>query len=110
MGKNGERTAVVLDEQPLWLEAMEHLLNRAGMRVVAKTTDASEALDLIAVHEPDVLLADYGVRSGELDEMSYSVSRASRYFPFNSAKRTSNPGPTTAPAAAPAAQYFLRGL
>jgi DNA-binding NarL/FixJ family response regulator len=67
MGKNGERTAVVLDEQPLWIEAMEHLLNRAGMRVVAKTTDASEALDLVAVHEPDILLADYGVRSGKLD-------------------------------------------
>jgi DNA-binding NarL/FixJ family response regulator len=67
MGKNGERTAIVLDEQPLWLEAMEHLLNRAGMRVVAKTTDASEALDLVAEHEPDILLADYGARSGELD-------------------------------------------
>jgi DNA-binding NarL/FixJ family response regulator len=67
MGKNGERTAIVLDEQPLWLDAMEHLLNRAGMRVVAKTTDASEALDLVVAHEPDILLADYGVRSGELD-------------------------------------------
>jgi DNA-binding NarL/FixJ family response regulator len=67
MGKNGERTAIVLDEQPLWLEAMEHLLNRAGMRVVAKTTDAAEVLELVAVHEPDILLADSGVRSGELD-------------------------------------------
>ena len=67
MGKNGERTAIVVDEQPLWLDAMEHLLNRAGMRVVAKTTDASEALDLVVAHEPDILLADYGVRSGELD-------------------------------------------
>ena len=67
MGKNGERTAIVLDEQPLWLEAMEHLLNRAGMRVVAKTTNANEALDLVAAHEPDILLADYGVKSGDLD-------------------------------------------
>ena len=67
MGKNGERTAIVLDEQPLWLEAMEHLLNRAGMRVVAKTTNPQEALDLLGVHEPDLLLVDYGVRSGGLD-------------------------------------------
>jgi DNA-binding NarL/FixJ family response regulator len=67
MGKNGERTAIVLDEQPLWLEAMGHLLNRAGMRVVAKTTDATEVLELVAAHEPDILLADYGVRSGDLD-------------------------------------------
>jgi DNA-binding NarL/FixJ family response regulator len=63
MGKNGERTAIVLDEQPLWLEAMEHLLNRVGMRVVAKTTDVEEALDLVGVHEPDMLLVDYGAGS-----------------------------------------------
>jgi DNA-binding NarL/FixJ family response regulator len=71
MGTDGERTAIVLDEQPLWLEAMEHLLNRAGMRVVAKTTDASEAVDLVAEHEPDILLADSGVRSGDLDVAEY---------------------------------------
>ena len=67
MGKNGERTAVVLDEQPLWLEAMEQLLERVGMRVAGKTTDPREALDLVVAHDPDVLLADYGVNGGDLD-------------------------------------------
>ena len=67
MGKNGERTAVVLDEQPLWLEAMEQLLDRVGMRVAGKTTDPREALELVVAHDPDVLLADYGVKSGDLD-------------------------------------------
>jgi hypothetical protein len=51
MGKNGERTAVVLDEQPLWLEAMGQLLDRVGMRVVGKTADLREALDLVVSKE-----------------------------------------------------------
>jgi DNA-binding NarL/FixJ family response regulator len=67
MGKNGERTAVVLDEQPLWLEAMEQLLERVGMHVAGKTTDPREALDLVVTHDPDVLLVDYGVHGGDLD-------------------------------------------
>jgi DNA-binding NarL/FixJ family response regulator len=67
MGNNGERTAVVLDEQPLWLEAMEQLLTRAGVSVVGKTTEPSEALNLVEEHHPDVLLTDDSVSDGELD-------------------------------------------
>jgi DNA-binding NarL/FixJ family response regulator len=66
MGKNGERTAVVLDEQPLWLEAMEHLLDRVGIRVVGKTTDISEALDLAATEDPDILLVGHGAENDDL--------------------------------------------
>jgi DNA-binding NarL/FixJ family response regulator len=65
MRGNGERTAVVLDEQPLWLEAMEKLLNGVGISVVGKTTDPDEALDLVGEHHPDVLLVGYGV-NGEV--------------------------------------------
>lgn len=67
MGTNGERTAVVLDEQPLWLEAMEQLLDRVGLGVVGKTTDPREAIELVTELEPDVLIADYGVKTGHLD-------------------------------------------
>jgi DNA-binding NarL/FixJ family response regulator len=67
MREYGERTAVVLDEQPLWLEAMEQLLKRVGVSIVGKTTEPLEALDLVEQHRPDVLLADYGVSDGELD-------------------------------------------
>ena len=38
MGYGEERTAVVLDDQPLWLDALEQLLVRANVRVVGKTT------------------------------------------------------------------------
>jgi DNA-binding NarL/FixJ family response regulator len=67
MRENGEKTAVVLDEQPLWLDAMEQLLQRIGITIVGKTTDPAKALDLVRAHEPDVLLADYGVGGGEID-------------------------------------------
>ena len=69
MGKNGERTAVVLDAQPMWLEAMEQLLNRVGVSIAGKTTDPAEALDLIGEHHPDVLLTDYSVSDGALDAL-----------------------------------------
>ncbi len=67
MRDSGERTAVVLDEQPLWLEAMEQLLKRVGVSIVGKTTDPGEALDLVEEHHPDVLLTDYSVSDGEID-------------------------------------------
>jgi DNA-binding NarL/FixJ family response regulator len=64
---NGERSAVVLDEQPLWLNAMEQLLEGLGISIVGKTTDAEEALDLVGRHSPDVLLADYNAGGGHSD-------------------------------------------
>ena len=67
MRDSSERTAVVLDEQPLWLEAMEQLLGRVGVSIVGKTTDPAEALELVDEHRPDILLADYGVTDGDLD-------------------------------------------
>jgi DNA-binding NarL/FixJ family response regulator len=67
MREYGERTAVILDEQPLWLDAVEQLLKRVGVTIVGKTTEPSEALELVDEHRPDVLLTDYGVDDGELD-------------------------------------------
>jgi DNA-binding NarL/FixJ family response regulator len=67
MSISGERTAVVLDEQPLWLEAMEQLLKRVGIGIVGKTTSPSKAVELVGEHQPDVLLTDYNVSGGEID-------------------------------------------
>ena len=65
MREQGDRTAVVVDEQPLWLEAMEQLLVRMGMTVVGKATEAQEALDLVDELQPDVLVLDMSVGSGD---------------------------------------------
>jgi DNA-binding NarL/FixJ family response regulator len=57
MGNGEERTAVVLDDQPLWLDALEQLLAKAGVRVVGKTTQVESALGLVDELRPDVLIA-----------------------------------------------------
>jgi two-component system response regulator DevR len=69
MREYGERTAVILDEQPLWLDAVEQLLKRVGVSIVGKTTEPTEALELVDEHRPDVLLTDYSVSDGELDAL-----------------------------------------
>src|SRR5947208_10577260 len=69
MREYGERTAVILDEQPLWLDAVEKLLKRVGVSIVGKTTEPTEALELVDEHRPDVLLTDYSVSDGELDAL-----------------------------------------
>jgi DNA-binding NarL/FixJ family response regulator len=53
-----QKTAVVLDLHPLWLEALERVLARADVVVVGKTTDAAEAVELVGEHGVDLLVAD----------------------------------------------------
>jgi len=57
MANGEERTAVVLDDQPLWLDAIEQLLARANVRVVGKTTQVESAIGLVGEYRPDVLIA-----------------------------------------------------
>jgi DNA-binding NarL/FixJ family response regulator len=57
MANGEERTAVVLDDQPLWLDALEQLLARANVRVVGKATQVENALGLVDEHRPDVFIA-----------------------------------------------------
>ncbi len=47
---DGNRTAVLLDRQPLWLEAVERVLDRIDVRVVGKATAPKPALELIEQH------------------------------------------------------------
>ncbi len=80
MREYGERTAVVLDPQPLWLDAMEQLLKRAGVNIVGKTTEPAEALELVEQNRPDILLTDYSVSDDELDAIE-CVRRAREVHP-----------------------------
>jgi DNA-binding NarL/FixJ family response regulator len=80
MREYGERTAVVLDPQPLWLDAMEQLLKRAGVTIVGKTTEPAEALELVEENRPDILLTDYSVSDDELDAIE-CVRRAREVHP-----------------------------
>jgi DNA-binding NarL/FixJ family response regulator len=59
MREIGERTAVILDRQPLWIDALARLLTEVGIRVVGATASPVEALDMIAAHEPALFIAEY---------------------------------------------------
>ena len=54
----GDRTAVLLDPHPLWLDAVELVLTRNGVAVVAQTTDPDRALALVEEFHPSVLVAE----------------------------------------------------
>jgi len=54
----GDKTAVILDRHPLWLEALERLLNRVGVEVIGKTTSASEAVELVEESNPGVFIVE----------------------------------------------------
>ena len=49
------RTAVILDAHPLWLDAVEGVLERLDLDVVGKTSSFAEGHDLVADTRPDVL-------------------------------------------------------
>jgi DNA-binding NarL/FixJ family response regulator len=65
-----ERTAVVFDDQPLWLDALERLLAGAGVQVVARTSYADDVLALVEEHRPDVLVASADTRDGAGDTLA----------------------------------------
>ena len=53
-----EGTAVVLDQHPMWLDAVEQVLVRVGIEVVGKAVEPESAIDLINAREPELLVAE----------------------------------------------------
>ena len=50
MKSSGQRTAVLVDAHPLWLEASEPVTRRSGGQVAGRTTDVDDALALVRQH------------------------------------------------------------
>ena len=61
-----DRTAVIADPHPLWLDAVEQVLDGIGIRTVGKTTSPAEALGLVRQLEPDILIAELASSDGQL--------------------------------------------
>jgi len=61
------RTAVLVDEHPLWLDTVEQLLEPVHIRVVAKVTSAGEALEILSEHTVDLLVTGIRMPDGEID-------------------------------------------
>jgi DNA-binding NarL/FixJ family response regulator len=60
------RTAVLYDPDPLWLNALEGVLEGIGIDVVARSTRADEVPALVAKLRPDVLIADLDEETARL--------------------------------------------
>jgi len=61
------RSAILVDQHPLWLDAIEPVVTRIGVEIVARTTSATEALTLIDELRPSILVTGLDMPAGELD-------------------------------------------
>jgi DNA-binding NarL/FixJ family response regulator len=61
------RTAVLVDQHPLWLDTVSQVVGHVNVSVVAKSTSSTEALSLIEEHRPDLLVTGLKMADGDLD-------------------------------------------
>jgi DNA-binding NarL/FixJ family response regulator len=59
--------AVVLDPHPIWLDAVEIVLERIGVKVVLKTSSSSDALAKIESSQPQLLILELDPQPREPD-------------------------------------------
>jgi DNA-binding NarL/FixJ family response regulator len=64
------RTAVLADSHPLWLDALERLVTRAGVEVVATAPCSTDALAALAELQPNVLVTALDMPAGELSGLT----------------------------------------
>jgi DNA-binding NarL/FixJ family response regulator len=62
-----ERTGILLDPHPLWLVALEGVLERLDVRVGLKSTSPAEVLDRLDALQPDLIVAEVETPNGEID-------------------------------------------
>src|SRR4051794_31187998 len=59
------RTVCIFDAHPLWLDALQALLERLELVVVGRASGRAAALAMIEEHRPDVIVADLAAISDE---------------------------------------------
>jgi DNA-binding NarL/FixJ family response regulator len=64
-----ERTAVLMDQHPLWMETVEQVLGRAGICVLAKHTSSADGLDAVDDLRPDLLVTGLMTADGDISAM-----------------------------------------
>jgi DNA-binding NarL/FixJ family response regulator len=78
MRETSEKTAILLDRHPLWLDAMETLVNGLGIVVVGRATTGDDAVDQIEDLRPDLLIA--GIDLVDSEELA-CITRAMQAHP-----------------------------
>ena len=79
MTRDEQRTAIILDDHPLWLSALESILEEASVTAVGKTTTANEALALLDETKADLFVSD--LRLSERASGAACVREALRRHP-----------------------------
>jgi DNA-binding NarL/FixJ family response regulator len=64
MSQLAARTAVIVDDHPLWLDALQALLERLEVTVVGRASGNETAERLLREHAPDILIADSSTLEG----------------------------------------------
>lgn len=64
---SNSRTAVIVDEHPLWLEIVEHVVQRADVAVTRTSTSPRTVLADLEELRPDLLITGLSFGPGELD-------------------------------------------
>ncbi len=65
------RTAVLVDQHPLWLDTVAQVVGRVGVQVVGKATSSSSGLALVEELSPRLLITGIKMASGEMDGISF---------------------------------------
>jgi DNA-binding NarL/FixJ family response regulator len=60
-------TAVLVDQHPLWLEAVQEVLTKIHVETVGKATGPDHALALVEERQPTVLVTGIKMPGGEMD-------------------------------------------
>src|SRR5579862_5108498 len=72
------RSAVILDRHPLWLDAMDRLVTGVGIEVVGRATEGDEAVGLVEELRPDMFIA--GIDPSRSEQVA-CISRVSESCP-----------------------------
>jgi DNA-binding NarL/FixJ family response regulator len=64
------RTAVLVDQHPLWLDTVEHVVKRAKVQIQAKLSSSNVAATRIAELRPDVLITGIKMGDDEIDGLA----------------------------------------
>jgi DNA-binding NarL/FixJ family response regulator len=60
---------VILDEHPIWVDALETILTEAGVEVSGTATSAEDALALVCSKQPDALIAPLVLGNSEMEAL-----------------------------------------
>jgi DNA-binding NarL/FixJ family response regulator len=55
-GQRQPKRAVILDQQPVWLDALERVLARLGIEVTGRAQDPATALDMLRRYQPHLCM------------------------------------------------------